>query len=60
MALTVEDQCFIAWFRSLRAYDRLVIYGWLLTGDAGLLAGLWGRMVDGQQHQFFKVAAAER
>lgn len=59
MALTVQEQYFIAWYRSLRAYDRLVIYGWLLTGDARLLASLGGRLFSSQHHQFLEVATPE-
>lgn len=59
MPLTIQDQYFIAWFRSLRAYDRLVIYGWLLTGDPRLLVSLWGGLFGSQTYQLFEVAATE-
>ena len=59
MALTAQEQVFIAWFRNLPAYDRMVIYGWLLTGDSRLLLSLWGRVFGGQAHQIFEIPAPE-
>lgn len=59
MALSAADLYFIAWFRSLRPYDQMVIYGWLLTGDPRLLASLWGRLIHRQQDELFEVATPE-
>lgn len=60
MALTAQEQVFIAWYRSLRAYDRMVIYGWLLTGDSRLLLTLWGGAFGSETYQLFEVPTAER
>ena len=60
MALTAQEQVFIAWYRSLRAYDRMVIYGWLLTGDSRLLLSLWSRPFGGEPYQLFEIPTAER
>lgn len=60
MTLTVQEQMFFAWYRNLRAYDRMVIYGWLLTGDSRLLLSLWGRAFSGEANQLLEVPTAER
>lgn len=59
MPLSAKDQYFIAWYRSLRAYDRLIIYGWLLTGDTRLIVNLRGRVVHSQPDKRLEVAAPE-
>lgn len=59
MALTEQEKAIIAWYRTLTAYQKLLVHGWLLTGDAHLLKGLWGRVFSRELHQLLEVPTPE-
>ena len=60
MALTAREKIVLAWFRSLRPYERMVLQGWLLTGDSRLLLSLWSRTFGSQANKLFEVPTPER
>jgi hypothetical protein len=60
VALNEQEKAIIAWYRTLSAYQKMLLTGWLLTGDAHLLKALGGSVFSSELHQFLKVATPER